>query len=245
MLTSAIRCAGGEAHTMLLAEKMALIALRPDTGRPQINSGRLDDCLVGLLAADLALAGRVSVAGGQVAVLQPTPTGDELLDHVLATLMSRATPHRGAADATSPTDRAEPMDFVSYDLSGSLPRPARVLFDRLADDGLATRRFSSVLGFERHAWVPDPEARRQVMEEVRVCGLTPGTPDVRSAILLAQLNEADLARVVFPDARGRAQARARAATVRGQKDLAQNVHLLILSLESAAVAAALVSGPTD
>ena len=225
---------------MLLAEEMALVALRPDTGRPTINSGSLDDCLVGLLVADLALAGRVSVDDGDLEVVDDAQVGDDLLDHVLATLADK----QSAGDlppspSPSPDDTAVALqrELVSYDLTGSLPRPARALFDRLADDGLATRRFSSVLGFQRHAWVPDSTLRRTVIDQLRTCALKPGRPDLRTAVLLVQLSEANLTRVVFPDARERQQARARTTTIRGQTELADNIALVISNLETAAVAA--------
>ncbi len=45
---------------MLLAEELALVALKPESGRHQIGTGdALNACLAGLLVADLLLYGSV------------------------------------------------------------------------------------------------------------------------------------------------------------------------------------------
>jgi hypothetical protein len=68
---------------MNLAEEFTLLAYQDD-GSPEIDGTRLDHGAGGAVLLELALAGRVEVADKRVAVIDPTPTGDPLIDRALS-----------------------------------------------------------------------------------------------------------------------------------------------------------------
>lgn len=78
---------------MTIAEDLVLLLVDPRTGRLTRDRALRDDLVAGALLADLAQADRVGLSmpedggrSGRVIVLDPTPTGDELLDEALAAL---------------------------------------------------------------------------------------------------------------------------------------------------------------
>lgn len=84
---------------MLIAEDLLLLLTDDATGKPVVDSQRLPLALAGAVLVELVLAGRVSVVDGgswgsgpRVAVLDPTPTGDRILDEALARAQGRRQP---------------------------------------------------------------------------------------------------------------------------------------------------------
>lgn len=82
-----------------LAEELFLLALNDNKGTAQKSSaGVLPYGLAGAMLADLALRGRIAVAGQkEVAVLDPTPTGDTVLDTALAEIATSTRARKAAA----------------------------------------------------------------------------------------------------------------------------------------------------
>jgi hypothetical protein len=67
-----------------LAESLVLLALDDEKGTVGWRGNdALDLGLAGALLADLALRGRIGIAGGRVTMLDAAPVGDELLDETL------------------------------------------------------------------------------------------------------------------------------------------------------------------
>lgn len=72
---------------MLIAEEFLLVT-RADDGFDKV--GRAELAVAGALLCELALAERVSLDGGRIAVVDASPTGDELLDEALTRFAERA-----------------------------------------------------------------------------------------------------------------------------------------------------------
>ena len=72
---------------MLIAEKLLLLALDPETGRPPVGKrSALSAGLCGALASELVLRGAVELRAGRMVVVDHRPTGDDLLDRVVGLL---------------------------------------------------------------------------------------------------------------------------------------------------------------
>jgi hypothetical protein len=111
-----------------LAEDLYLLA-SDATGRFWIDTTYLDLGLGGALLLDLVLQDRVALVDSHVAVIDPTPTGDPLLDSALADLAAEARAHG-------------PEHWIRH-----LARGARhAVQDRLVEAGVLRRDEHKVLG---------------------------------------------------------------------------------------------------
>jgi len=84
---------------MLIAEDVLLLLTDDRTGKPVVDSTRLPLALAGAALVELVLANRVAVTDGgrwgsgpRVAVVDPTPLGDRVLDEALARIRGRRQP---------------------------------------------------------------------------------------------------------------------------------------------------------
>ncbi|MER7457143.1 GPP34 family phosphoprotein [Micromonospora sp. NPDC126480] len=75
-----------------LAEELLLLAYDDETGRATMPRISLDLGMAAAVLIELALAGRIAYAEGNVTVLDPTPTGEPVTDAVLAKIAAD-TPH--------------------------------------------------------------------------------------------------------------------------------------------------------
>ena len=212
----------------LLAEDLLLLVLDDATGAQTLDGTRADLALGGSLLLDLALAGRVELRKDgpwygreQVAVVDPTPPGDPLLDQALATVAEKP---RGAQD-----------------LVGRLGKGLRGrLLERLEARGVLERRSDKVLGlFPRTRW-PAADSRheeqlRARLHDVLVVGLT---PDERTAALVAVLYAVDQAHKVLPglDGRARREVKARAKAVAEGAWAADAVRGAVAAMQAAVMA---------
>ncbi|WP_329108844.1 GPP34 family phosphoprotein [Micromonospora sp. NBC_01699] len=73
-----------------LAEELLLIGYGDD-GSPAADSSWLDYGLAGAVLVELAIAGRLSPVDGVLRVLDPTPTGDPVVDRGLAEIVGSRT----------------------------------------------------------------------------------------------------------------------------------------------------------
>lgn len=212
----------------LLAEDLLLLVLDDATGAQTLDGTRADLALGGSLLLDLALAGRVALTKDgpwwgreQVAVTDPTPPGDPLLDEALATVAAKP---RGAQD-----------------LVGRLGKGLRGrLLERLEARGVLERRSDTVLGlFPRTRWpAADTRHEEQVrarLHDVLVVGLT---PDERTAALVAVLYAVDQAHKVLPGLDGgqRREVKKRAKTVADGAWAADAVRSAVAAMQAAVMA---------
>lgn len=75
-----------------LAEELLLLAYDDETGKATMPRISLDLGMAAAVLVELALVGRIAYADGNLAVIDPTPTGEPVADDVLAR-MAADTPH--------------------------------------------------------------------------------------------------------------------------------------------------------
>lgn len=75
-----------------LAEELLLLAYDDETGKATMPRISLDLGMAAAVLIELALAGRIAYSDGSLTVVDPTPTGEPLVDGVLAR-MAADTPH--------------------------------------------------------------------------------------------------------------------------------------------------------
>lgn len=167
---------------MILADDVLLLLTDDVTGKPVVDTTRLDLALAGAVLLDLATAGRVDVSGpgepvraGRVVVRDPRPTGDGVLDEGLRRIAAKG-PRKPAS--------------VVPELAKKL-RPE--LLARLVERGVLRLQEGRVLGiFPTSAWpAVDPayeDGLRRALHDVLVVGRTP-TP--REAALISMLQAVD------------------------------------------------------
>jgi hypothetical protein len=167
-----------------LYEELFLISINDATGQVAgVAASYLPYGLAGALLVELALLGKVQADGKRLAVLDPTPTGDELLDEALATVAASAKPRKLA-------------HWINALGSGKLhKRVAR---------GLAAR---NVLRIEekRVLWVipyeayPQQDASAKYWVKARLRGMVLGgePPEPRAVALLSLLRGCRLLGLVF------------------------------------------------
>jgi hypothetical protein len=173
----------GYGRIMNLAEEFVLLAYGDD-GVPDTDSVRLDHGLGGALLLELAISGRIGVEDKKVVILDPTATGDPLVDQALDRIVADDKTRKPAHWVKKFTDTRKPA------------------LDRLVDQGVLTREQDKVLFvFPRTRYparngvepVPETEARQRLT--AAVSGAGPVEP--RTAALCALVGATNLDRKVF------------------------------------------------
>jgi hypothetical protein len=210
-----------------LPEELLLIAYNDTTGRQEGGSAELGCGLAGAVLVELAMASRVDIADGHVRVVDARPTGDPVLDDVLA---------RIAAEKKA----RKPDWWVGKLPSGIQQR----LLDRLVERGVLSRQRHKVLGLFPARRYPTLDAGQEVAARARLQSVVGhGTqPDARTAALAALLDACGLARRTFPDV-DRKQLKARMKELSEGQWTSDAVRKAIQSIQ-AGVAAATVAATT-
>ncbi len=168
---------------MLIAEDLLLLLVDDDTGRPVTDGTKLDHALGGAVLLELALQGRVDIAGpgsevkkGRLVVNDPSPTGHAVLDAALSLLVDKS---------------GRKPDQVIGPLAKGLRKR---LLGGLADRGVLRRDEGRILGiFPTTRW-PAEDSRhenelRSRLQDVLVVGVT---PDNRTGALVSLLAAIDV-----------------------------------------------------
>ncbi|MFF9000514.1 GPP34 family phosphoprotein [Streptomyces achromogenes] len=174
-----------------LGEEIMLLALDDETGVVQERT-RADHAVAAATLAELALAGRIGIVDGKVAVRDRSPMSVPALDAALEAIAAREKP-------------AEPYAWVSR-LAGTAVAGAR---RGLLDKGLVrevTKKRWGVFSVSRYPEADGaPEAAlRAGLSRVVLDGTD---PDERQSALLAVVHGAGLHEAAFPEADQRAVAR--------------------------------------
>jgi hypothetical protein len=163
---------------MLIAEDVLLLLVDDVTGRFLVDSTKLDNVLAGAVLVELATIERLGfppegsgVKRGRMAVVDPTPPDDPVLDRALA-----------AVAASRP---AKPEQLIAK----LRKRLRATLLDRLTAVGALRRSTRKVMGIvPRTTWpAVDPSHKRGLrarLQDVLVAGVT---PDGRTAVLVSLL----------------------------------------------------------
>jgi hypothetical protein len=157
--------------SIALAEELLLLAYDDQTGKATGSRIGLDLGMAAAVLVDLALAGRISYAGGNLVVNDPTPIGDPIADEVLA---------RAAAD--DPHTPAQWVQRLRHGLRN------RVLADLVAR-GVITDVDETQLGYIHvHRYpVADPAYEVEIRVRLAEALITDAIPDERTAALATLL----------------------------------------------------------
>lgn len=171
----------------LIAEDVLLLLLKDDSGKPMVDSTRLDRVLAGGLLLELALTGRVTPAAegeaakrGRLVVRDATTTGDDVLDRTLQRL----------ADGKP----VKPEKAVEQLAKGLRPE----LLTRLAGRGFLREERSRALGlFPTRSWPAMETAHESGLQaELSEVLLGGAEPAQRTAALISLLAAVDAAHKV-------------------------------------------------
>ena len=91
-----------------LAEELLLLAYDDETGKATMPRISLDLGMAAAVLVELALAGRVAYADGNLAVVDPTPTGEPIADAVLAKIAADDPAHPLVVGAAAAARAARP-----------------------------------------------------------------------------------------------------------------------------------------
>ncbi|WP_161605958.1 GOLPH3/VPS74 family protein [Microlunatus speluncae] len=221
---------------MLIAEKFLLLVIDDRTGKRIIGRDRLDPALGGAVLAELALRQRIGITGDdagllrrrRVSVTDPTPTGDEVLDHLLVRIGEK--PDQKAANLITATNFKRGKTHLLEQLT-----------ERLVAAGVLSEQQGRILGlFPTSSWptadAAPEHAVRQWLEAALIAGATPDEP---TRVLIALLSATDsLAKVVPSDDRRAVRARAKELN---QGDWTAATVKQVIDEVSAAVTAAMVA----
>ncbi|WP_435736867.1 GPP34 family phosphoprotein [Cellulosimicrobium sp. PMB13] len=165
---------------MLILEDYLLLTLDDETGKTVVGSASREHVAAGALLVELALLGRVDLAGdgeggrvGRIVVRDTTPTGNDLLDEALDVVRSK--------------EGSKPKTLVPL---LAKRRPAERAVAALAGRGVLRRQPGRILGiFPTTRW-PAADSRhedavRRLLWRVLVDG---GRPDERTAALVGILS---------------------------------------------------------
>lgn len=184
---------------MLLAEELALVAVKPESGRPQIGTGdALNACLAGLLVAELLLDGSVGPGDRDnriVAVPGRVAPGSPALAAALEVVAEKGPEVRAA------------LSHMSRGLEKRLGMSTReVAFSGLAGAGIVG---ASTGGLRPRRPVLDRSAWDAVVDRLRAAAQSDGPLDPRTALVLSMTGPAQLLEVVAPVRSTRRHARNR------------------------------------
>lgn len=183
---------------VLLAEELALVALRPESGCHAVGTrGPLNACLGALLVADLLRAGLAepAVSDGVVLATRRAISKSSLLDSA-ADVVAETGPRIAAIVSHMNRGLARRTNTGTWD----------AVMSALARHGIVT---------EHHRPRPpryeltDMGVRDRIVQRLRTAAATDEAPEPDGALLLAMTWPARLFEVVAPDRRDRRHARER------------------------------------
>ncbi|HEY7272523.1 MAG TPA: GPP34 family phosphoprotein [Actinoplanes sp.] len=175
---------------MNLAEEFTLLAYA-DEGTPVTDATRLDQGLGGAVLLELALAERLDIRNGKVAVRNPAPTGDSLTDDALARIAAEGKERK-------------PGHWVQQFAKGTRGR----VLDALVNRGVLRREQGKVLWVFPRTTYPaahgvEPVAETEARGRMRSAVAASGPVEPRTAALCALVAATGLERKVFADMDGK------------------------------------------
>lgn len=218
---------------MLLAEDVLLLLTDDATGKPSVDSGRMDLALAGAVLLELAARGHVDVAGqgevvraGRVVVRRPGPTGDPLLDVAL--------------DRVAQSSPRKPESMLGQLKKGLAPEVRR----RLTARGVLRYEQGRVLGiFPVDRWPAADSAHeeivRRALHDVLVTGRLATPTEAGLVTILLAVDR--LHRVVPSTGLSRRDLRSRAKVVADGHFAGEAVRKAIEAINAAIVSATVVT----
>jgi hypothetical protein len=208
------------------AEELLLLLLDDASGHlAPISRANLTCGLAGAVLMDLELRGRIAAAGPTLAVTDPTPTGDGILDPILARLAACATSH----DASHWVRKlAEQGDALHDAAMASLV--ARGILKAVSE------KFLWVLETRRYPILDDREQKEAKLRLLSVL-LCDGAPGPRDVALINLADACGIFRLILQE-RELARAAGRIASVAALDPIGRATVAVIKDVETETQAAA-------
>lgn len=184
---------------MLLAEELALVALKPEAGRAKLGGGgNLNACLAGLLVAELLLDGSVR-------------RGDH--DDLVLAVPGRQLPASPALAAALEivAEKGPKLKGVLSHMSRGMERRIGMSTQDAVFSGLAG---AGIVGASTGGLLPkrpvlDLTARDGIVDRLRAAAADDGPIDTRTALVLSMTGPAHLLELVAPEGSTRKHSRDR------------------------------------
>ena len=224
---------------MLIAEDLLLLLTNDTSGQLAVPAAHADAALGGAVLAELALLGKVDLAGeadagkpGRLVVRDPSPPGDAVLDAALEVVLA----HQGK----KPSAVIRPL--------GKHLR--QILHERLTAAGVLRAQQARILGiFPAHRWPAlDTSHEEQVRQQLAGALTGQAAPDCRAAELIALLHALNCEHKVIDPRQfwlSRRQLRARAGEIATDdwasaavREVINETTMAVIANASAATAAA-------
>ncbi len=176
--------AAGYRGDMLVAEDLLLLATDDATGKITVSSMQLDPALAGAVLMELVIVGKVNLDGddrkARVVVVDSAPTGEQVLDVALTSLIEKG-----------PVKPGQAIGILAKGLRDRLN-------ENLAQRGILRRESGKILGlFPTTRWPTRDVGPEAGVRGAVVAALVTGTePDGRTAAIISVLTAADLLRTV-------------------------------------------------
>jgi hypothetical protein len=219
--------------TMPLAADLLLLAYADDTGKPLLDSTRLNAALAGATVLELTVLGVLDIADAR----GPVRSGR------LYRVPGRVAPDPLLEEVADVCHNKKPQDAISNiaGVTSFKDRAGRIkdaLLHRLAAEGVLREERGKVLGlFPASRWpTADPSYERALVDRIGAVLVGGAQPDPRTAALISLLSAVDLAPKVLPGADKRL-VRARAKEIAQGSWAAAGVRRAIESVTAAVTAA--------
>ncbi|MFJ3836820.1 GOLPH3/VPS74 family protein [Streptomyces sp. NPDC054904] len=206
-----------------LAEEIMLLSLDDESGAAKQRQAA-GWAVAGGILLELVLAERVSVSGKYLTLVDPTPTGEKLLDSRLLLIQAWL---RGR-------DKRRVTEWLTKDNS----KAVGAALESLEERGLVVEEVRKVLGVfprRRHPEA-DGSVESALRERLAAVVLESAEPDERTAGLISLLHSAKLHRLAFPGPVGKTVAPRMQEIATGQW-AAESVRTAIRDMQAAVVAA--------
>ncbi|MEU9032195.1 GPP34 family phosphoprotein [Streptomyces sp. NPDC048383] len=205
-----------------LAEEIMLLSLDDESGAAKQRQAA-GWAVAGALLLELVMAERVSVSGKYLTLVDPTPTGEKLLD---GRILSIRTWLRDR-------DKRRVTEWLTKDAT----KAVAATLESLGERGLVVEEVRKVLGVfpQRRYPEADGSVERALRERLAAVVLEGAEPDERTAGLIALLHSAKLHKLAFPGAEGKAVV-PRMREIAADEWAAESVRVAIRDMQAVMVA---------
>ncbi|MFD6969269.1 GPP34 family phosphoprotein [Streptomyces sp. NPDC059979] len=210
-----------------LAEEIMLLSLDDESGSAKQRQAA-GWAVAGGILLDLVLAGRVSVTGKHLELVDTAPTGDALLDGRIALIESWM-----AGRAKRP---------VTAWLTKDQSKAVAAALESLCRRGVVVEEQHKALGLFPIRRYPEADGavERELRERLRAVVLDGVEPDTRTSGLIALIHSAKLHRLAFPDG-DRKQVASQMKEIAAGQWAAESVRAALRDMQAAMVAVTVIT----
>ena len=183
---------------LTFAEEILLLLLDDENGAFVPVSESVVGCaLAGAVLMDLAFANKIDTDPAQLVVIDTAPTGNPMLDRVLARIADRARTETGAGDAEA--GAKDTKAWIETLLVDESPVIRQSALDCLVERGILERREEKFLWVFRSRRYPTIDGRAEREVKLRVTGvlLSDEIPAPRDVALICLVDACGILRLIL------------------------------------------------